>query len=132
MKKKLKILGLIGIRSGSKELINKNILKLGNKHLVGWIIAAAKKSTLINRIIVSTDDIKYSNIVKKYGAEVPFLRPKILAKDKSKEIDFIKYTIKKLKKKRRLQTRYNCKNACDLSFSKKYRYRQCYTISNQQ
>ena len=99
MKKKLKILAVIGIRSGSKELKNKNILKLGNKHLVGWIIAAAKKSSLINRIIVSTDDTKYSNIVKKYGAEVPFLRPKILAKDESKEIDFIKYTIEKLKKK---------------------------------
>ena len=95
---KKNILALIGIRSGSKGLKNKNIKKLGNKHLVGWIINAAKKSKYINRIIVSTDSKKYAKISKKYGAEVPFLRDKKYAKDDSNEIDFIKFTIKKLEK----------------------------------
>ena len=95
---KKNILALIGIRSGSKGLKNKNIKKLGNKHLVGWIINAAKKSKYINRIIVSTDNKKYAKISKKYGAEVPFLRDKRYAKDDSNEIDFIKFTIKKLEK----------------------------------
>lgn len=99
MKKKLKILGIIGIRSGSKGLKNKNIKLLGNKHLVGWIISAAKKSKLINRLVVSTDKIKYAKIAKKYGAEIPFLRPKHLSTDNSKEIDFIKFVISNLKKK---------------------------------
>jgi CMP-N,N'-diacetyllegionaminic acid synthase len=93
---KKKILALIGIRAGSKGLKNKNIKKLGNKHLVGWIINAAKKSKYINRIIVSTESKNYARIAMKYGAEVPFLRKKELAKDSSNEIDFIKFTIKKL------------------------------------
>ncbi len=95
---KKKILALIGIRTGSKGLKNKNIKKLGDKHLVGWIINSAKKSRYINRIIVSTDSKNYAKISKKYGAEVPFLRPKKLAKDNSNEIEFIKFTIKKLEK----------------------------------
>jgi len=95
---KKKILALIGIRSGSKGLKNKNIKKLGDRHLVGWIINSAKKSKYINRIIVSTDSKNYAKISKKYGAEVPFLRPKELAKDNSNEIEFIKFTIKKLEK----------------------------------
>ncbi len=93
---KKKILALIGVRSGSKGLKNKNIKKLGDKHLVGWIINAAKKSKYINRIIVSTDSYNYAKISKRYGAEVPFLRDKKLAKDDSNEIDFIKFTINKL------------------------------------
>ena len=95
---KKKILALIGVRAGSKGLKNKNIKKLGDKHLVGWIINAAKKSKYINRIIVSTDSKNYAKISKKYGAEVPFLRPKELANNSSNEIEFIKFTIKKLEK----------------------------------
>ena len=86
---KKKILAIIGVRSGSKELINKNIKKLGNKPLMAWIIGAAKKSKLINRVIVSTDSVKYAKIANKFGAETPTLRPKQLAKDNSRELDFI-------------------------------------------
>ena len=57
--------------------------------MVGWIINAAKKSKYINRIIVSTESKNYARIAMKYGAEVPFLRKKELAKDSSNEIDFI-------------------------------------------
>jgi CMP-N-acetylneuraminic acid synthetase len=93
-----KILAIIGIRSGSKELKNKNVKILGNKALVGWIIQSAKKSRLINRIIVSTDSFKYAKISRYYGAETPVLRPKKLAQDNSKEINFIKHMLTFLKK----------------------------------
>ena len=96
---KKKILAIIGARSGSKELINKNIRKLGNKPLMGWIISVAKKSKLINRIIVSTDSVKYATIANKFGAETPILRPKQLAKDNSRELDFIKHMLNYLDKK---------------------------------
>ena len=95
---KKKILAIIGLRSGSKEIKNKNIKKLGNKPLMGWIIDAVKKSKLINRTIVSTDSKKYAKIARGFGAETPFLRPKKLAKDSSKELEFIKYTLKWLNK----------------------------------
>ena len=76
MKKKKKVLALIGARSGSKGIKNKNIKKLGDKPLLAWIIKSALKSKLINRIIVSTDSKKYAIIAKKYNAETPVLRPK--------------------------------------------------------
>lgn len=88
-----KILGIIGIRSGSKGLANKNIKPLGGKPLVGWIIQAALESLSIDRLVVSTDDEKYANIAKKLGAEVPFLRPKAFAQDSSPEFDYVKHAL---------------------------------------
>ena len=41
--KKLKILGIVGIRSGSKGVKDKNIKKLAGKPLVGWILETANK-----------------------------------------------------------------------------------------
>jgi CMP-N,N'-diacetyllegionaminic acid synthase len=98
MKSKKKILGIIGIRSGSSELKDKNIKMLGNKHLIGWILDAAKNSKRINKIIVSTDSKKYQKIVRKYRVEAPFLRPKKISKHSSDEIDFIKHTLNYLQK----------------------------------
>tara|TARA_B100000700_G_C15047046_1_gene858447 strand:- start:28 stop:750 length:723 start_codon:yes stop_codon:yes gene_type:complete len=94
-----KILAVIGLRSGSKGLKNKNIKKLNGKPLFSYILNSAKKSKYINRIIISTDSTKYKKIVKKFGAEVPFLRPKKYSKKNSEEILFIKDLLRKLKKK---------------------------------
>ena len=99
MKSQKNILAIVGIRAGSSELKNKNIKLLGKKHLVGWILDAAKKSKYINRILVSTDSTKYQKIVKKYKIDAPFLRPKNLSKNNSNEIDFVKHALNYLKKK---------------------------------
>lgn len=90
---KKNILGIIGIRSGSKGVPNKNIRKIMGKHLIGWILEKAKDSKYINKLVVSTDSAEYAEIAKNYGAEIPCLRPKILAKDDSPEIDFIRHTL---------------------------------------
>jgi CMP-N-acetylneuraminic acid synthetase len=95
---KKKILAVIGLRSGSKGLKNKNIKLLGGIPLFAHIIKSAKKSKFINRLIVSTDSKRYQKLAKKWGAESPYLRPKKIAKDSSQEIDFIKDLLKKLNK----------------------------------
>ena len=92
------VLGLIGIRSGSKGLPNKNIKQLGNRPLVGWIIKAALASKSITRLIVSTDSQVYADIATKCGAEVPFLRPSSLAQDNSPEYDYVKHSLDWLEK----------------------------------
>tara|TARA_B100001989_G_scaffold218449_2_gene169983 strand:+ start:191 stop:919 length:729 start_codon:yes stop_codon:yes gene_type:complete len=94
-----KILGIIGARSGSKGVPDKNIKDFNGKPLLGNIIEKAKDSKFINRLIVSTDSKKYSEIAQFYGAEVPCLRPKSLAEDFSPEIDFVKHMINFLKNK---------------------------------
>jgi N-acylneuraminate cytidylyltransferase len=80
-KQPLKILGLIGARSGSKGIPHKNIKPLLGKPLMGWIIEAAKKSKYINRIVISTDSGEYAEIAKQHGAEAPFIRPAELSED---------------------------------------------------
>lgn len=93
----MEVLGLIGIRSGSKGVKNKNIKLLHGKPLVGWVIDAAKKSKSITRLIVSTDSEEYAAIARELGAEVPCLRPAGMATDNSPEIDYVTYMLNWLK-----------------------------------
>jgi CMP-N-acetylneuraminic acid synthetase len=93
----MEVLGLIGIRSGSKGVENKNIKYLYGKPLVGWIIEAAKKSKSITRLVISTDSEEYAKIAKELGAEIPCLRPAELATDFSPEIDYVTHILDWLK-----------------------------------
>lgn len=95
----VKILVLIPARSGSKGIPNKNIKDFCGKPLLAWSIEQASKSKYKDdmRIILSTDSIEYANIGHQYGAEVPFIRPKILSQDNSLDIDFIKHAVDYLK-----------------------------------
>ncbi len=92
-----KILAVIPARSGSKSIKDKNLLKIKGKSFLELSILTAKKSSLINRIIVSTDSEKYAKLSEKFGAEVPFLRPKSISKDNSHDKEFFTHLIKKLK-----------------------------------
>lgn len=93
-----KILGIIGIRSGSKGVPNKNIRLLAGKPLVGWILETAKKSKYINRLVVSTDSKEYADVARKFGAEIPCLRSEELAADKSSELEYVKQMLEWLDK----------------------------------
>ena len=73
---KKKIIALIPARSGSERIKNKNIIDFFGKPLIFYSINSAIKSSIFDKIVVSTDSSKYAKIAKKYGAEVPFLRPK--------------------------------------------------------
>jgi CMP-N,N'-diacetyllegionaminic acid synthase len=72
---------LIPARGGSKGLPRKNIRPLAGKPLIAYSIEAALRCPLIDRVIVSTDDQEIAEISRKYGAEVPFMRPAELAVD---------------------------------------------------
>lgn len=91
------VLGIIGARSGSKGLINKNIKPLAGKPLVGWIIETALRSNHLDRVVVSTDAPDYAAIAREHGAETPFLRPKELASDASPEREHIQFALNWLK-----------------------------------
>jgi len=91
--KKQKIIAIIPARGGSKGLPGKNIKPLLGKPLIAWTIEHAKKSKYIDKLIVSTDDKKIAVISKKYGADIPFLRPKELAQDNSSTFDAIVHAI---------------------------------------
>ena len=94
------VLGIIPARGKSKGLSRKNIVSLGRKPLIAWIIKAALKSKFIDKVIVSTDDKKIADVAKNYRAEVPFIRPSKLATDNSKTFPVIKHAINFLKSKK--------------------------------
>jgi len=98
MYRKNNILAIIPARFGSKGLPGKNIRLLAGRPLIAWTIAAAKESRYIDRFIVSTDNRNIAQIAKRYGAEVPFLRPRRLATDKTKMIDVIMHAVDSLAK----------------------------------
>ncbi|MEK9183607.1 MAG: acylneuraminate cytidylyltransferase family protein, partial [Patescibacteria group bacterium] len=94
---KIKKLAIISARAGSKRLPNKNIRNFLGKPLIAYAIKQALSCNFIDRVIVNTDSPKIAEIALKYGAEVPFLRPKHLATDTAQEIDSILYVVNKLK-----------------------------------
>lgn len=93
-----KVLAIIPARAGSKRIRNKNIKNFFGKPLISYTILQALKIPFIDRVIVDTDSPKIASISKKYGAEVPYLRPKKLAGDKARVTDGIILLLKRLKK----------------------------------
>lgn len=91
------ILAVIPARSGSKSVSDKNIRDIGGKPMLAYSIEHAQKSHYINRVIVSTDSEKYAGIAKKYGAEVPFLRPAEYATDTALDYDVFRHALKWLR-----------------------------------
>ena len=94
-----KILSIILARGGSKGIKEKNIKKLGKLPLIAWTIKEALKSKKNLTVYLSTDSKKIANIGKKYGAKIPFIRPKKFAQDKSSSVDAIEHAINFFKKK---------------------------------
>jgi len=94
---KIKPICIIPARSGSKRIKNKNIINFFGKPIISYPIIAAKNSKIFSKIIVSTDTKKIEKIVKKFGAECPFIREKKLSDDKSSTKEVLIDAIKKLK-----------------------------------
>ena len=92
----MKPICLICARGGSKGVPNKNIRILGKKPLIAHTIEKAISSKLFSHIIVSTEDKKIIQIAKKYGAKVPFVRPKHLSGNSTPIGDVFSHAIKKL------------------------------------
>jgi CMP-N-acetylneuraminic acid synthetase len=89
----MKILGTICARGGSKGVKNKNIKDLAGKPLIAYTIEYLKKWGKADRIICSTDSEIIADVAKKYGAEIPFMRPKDLAKDTSPKLPVLQHIL---------------------------------------
>ncbi len=92
----MKPICFIGARGGSKGVPKKNIRIIAGKPLIAHTIQKAIKSGIFSHVVVSTEDTKIAAIAKKYGAEVPFRRPKNLATDIATMEDVLVHGLKKL------------------------------------
>ena len=95
--KKDEVLAIIPARSGSKSVIDKNIRPIAGKPMIAYSIEHGLKAECIDRVIVSTDSEKYADIARKYGAEVPFIRPAEYATDTALDIDVFRHALTFLK-----------------------------------
>ena len=96
LKKNLnKTIAIIPARGGSKGLKDKNIQKLYGHPLIAYPIHLAVKSKKIDRVILSTDNTSYAEIGKKYGADIPFIRPFSISNDTSTTEETLKYSLLK-------------------------------------
>jgi YrbI family 3-deoxy-D-manno-octulosonate 8-phosphate phosphatase len=87
------VLALIPARGGSKGIPGKNIKNLGGYPLIAYSIAAGLRSSSVTRTLVSTDDPEIAEVARRYGAEVPFIRPADLAQDNTRDLPVFQHTL---------------------------------------
>lgn len=93
MTKKYSILGIIPARGGSKGLPGKNIIDLGGKPLLAWTIEESLASSMLDRVVLTTDDEEIAAVGRQYGCEVPFMRPAELASDTAHTPDVMEHAV---------------------------------------
>lgn len=87
------VLALVTARQGSKGVRGKNVKLLGGRPLIAWSIEAARESPSVGRIVTSTDHQEIASVAKRWGSEVPFLRPHSLAGDASPHIETVSHAL---------------------------------------
>lgn len=91
------VLGVIVARGGSKSIPKKSIAPCAGKPLLYYTIEAARRSKLITRLIISTDDVEMAEVARSYGVEVPFMRPKTLAEDTTPDLPVFQHVLEELR-----------------------------------
>jgi N-acylneuraminate cytidylyltransferase len=89
----MRAVAFIPARSGSKRVLNKNILPLNGHPMLAYSIKAAIQSGVFESVICITDSEKYADIARYYGADVPALRPSSISGDASPDIDWVRWAL---------------------------------------
>jgi len=80
MNKLAETVAFIPVRGGSKSIPLKNIKKINGRPLIYWVLDATTECEGIDKVVVSTDSKKISEVVDKYNSK------KIKIIDRSKEV----------------------------------------------
>ena len=94
----MKPICFIGARGGSKGVPRKNLRDFNGKPLIAHTIEKTLDSGIFSHVIVSTEDNEIASIARKFGAEVPFMRPKKFATDTASFEDVLFHGLTKLYK----------------------------------
>ncbi len=84
---------LVPARAGSTRVPGKNVALLAGHPLIAYSIAAARSSGLFTTVLVSTDSEEIAEIARRYGAEVPGLRPVEMAGARSPDIEWVRHVM---------------------------------------
>jgi CMP-N,N'-diacetyllegionaminic acid synthase len=89
----MNVVAVVTAKGVSTGLPRKNLRLLAGKPLLAHSIAAAKEAHSVGRVIVSTESDEVRKVALEWGAEVPFMRPKELARDDSSHTDVMIHAI---------------------------------------
>lgn len=87
-------MAIIPARGGSKGLPRKNVLPLAGLPLIAHSIRFAQSCPEIGHAVVSTDDEEIAAVARKFGGEVPFLRPPDLARDDTPALPVLQHALR--------------------------------------
>lgn len=87
------VLALIPARGGSKSIPRKNIRSFAGHPLIAYSIAAGLAAETVTRVIVSTDDDEIAAVSRRYGADVPFLRPAEHSQDMTPDLPVFQHAL---------------------------------------
>jgi|GEM_PF-274015 len=80
---------LIPARGGSKGVPGKNLRPAGGFPLLAYSILAARQAHGVHRTVVSTDTAQIADAARRFGADVPFLRPAEFARDDAPDMAYV-------------------------------------------
>ncbi len=89
----MKVLAVIPARGGSKSIPRKNLVDVAGRPLITWVIGAARGAKRLDRVVVSTEDEEIAETARRWGAEVPFVRPQELATDTVSLIPVVQHAL---------------------------------------
>src|SRR3954465_6185160 len=89
----MRVLAVIPARGGSKSIKRKNLVDVAGRPLIAWVIGAARAARRLDRVIVSTEDEEIAETARRWGAEVPFVRPAELATDTISLIPVVQHAL---------------------------------------
>ena len=89
----LLVLGLVPARGGSKGVPGKNVRPLAGHTLLEYTVRAARESSVLDRVILSTDSLEIADAGRRAGLEVPFMRPAALAADDTPMVPVIEHAL---------------------------------------
>ena len=70
-----RVLGIVPARAGSQGLPGKNTRRLAGQPMVAWTLEACREATVLDQVVVSTDDEAVIEIATGMGFPPPFRRP---------------------------------------------------------
>ena len=97
MKKKI-IYAVVPARGNSKGIKNKNLKSIKNKSLLQLCFDVAKKSKLIDDVVISSDSNKIIRKAKSIGYKAYFKRPKKISGDRVGDMSVMKHALIQIEK----------------------------------
>lgn len=86
------VIGVVPARGRSKRLPGKNLLDLAGSPLLAWTLNAARESSYIDELVVTTDDTATARLAAESGVHAVD-RPPELATDEARSVDAVLHAL---------------------------------------